>query len=48
VDGVIQLLKIRARRGWLLLKCFTVEKGFNTAETNCGIAHILGIHTIKN
>ena len=29
--------------GWLLLKCSTVVIGFNGAETNCGIAHILGI-----
>ena len=28
---------------WLLLKCSTVGIGFNGAETNCGIAHILGI-----
>ena len=27
----------------LLLKCSTVGIGFNRAETNCGIAHILGI-----
>ena len=27
----------------LLLKCSTVGIGFNGAETNCGIAHILGI-----
>ena len=25
------------------LKCSTVGIGFNGAETNCGIAHILGI-----
>ena len=29
--------------GWLLLKCSAVGIGFNGAETNCGIAHILGI-----
>ena len=29
--------------GWLLLKCSTIGVGFNGAETNCGIAHILGI-----
>ena len=27
----------------LLLKCSTVGIGFNRAETNCGVAHILGI-----
>ena len=29
--------------GWLLLKCSVIGIGFNGAETNCGIAHILGI-----
>ena len=29
--------------GWLLLKCSAIGIGFNEAETNCGIAHILGI-----
>ena len=29
--------------GWLLLKCSAVRIGFNGAETNCGIAHTLGI-----
>ena len=29
--------------GWLLLKCSAVGIGFNRAETNCGIARILGI-----
>ena len=29
--------------GWLLLKCSAIGIGFNGAETNCGIAHILGI-----
>ena len=29
--------------GWLLLKCSTIGIGFNGANTNCGIAHILGI-----
>ena len=29
--------------GWLLLKCFAIGIGFNGAETNCRIAHILGI-----
>ena len=29
--------------GWLLLKCSTTGTGFLEAETNCGIAHILGI-----
>ena len=28
---------------WLLLKCSAIGIGFNIAETNCGIAHILGI-----
>ena len=29
--------------GWFLLKCSAVGIGFNGAETNCGIARILGI-----
>ena len=29
--------------GWLLLKCSAIGIGFNGAETNCEIAHILGI-----
>ena len=29
--------------GWLHLKSSAVGIGFNEAETNCGIAHILGI-----
>ena len=29
--------------GWLLLKCSAIGIGFNGAETNCSIAHILGI-----
>ena len=29
--------------GWLLLKCSAIGIGFNGAETNCGIARILGI-----
>ena len=29
--------------GWLLLKSSAVGIEFNEAETNCGIAHILGI-----
>ena len=29
--------------GWLLLKCSKIGIGFDGAETNCGIAHILGI-----
>ena len=29
--------------GWLLLKCSAISIGFNGAETNCGIARILGI-----
>ena len=33
--------------GWLLLKCSAIGIGFNGAETNCGIAHILGI-LLKN
>ena len=32
-----------SRCGWLLLKCSAVGIGFNGAETNCRIAHILGI-----
>ena len=34
--------------GWLLLKCSAVGIGFNGAETNCGIAHILGILLMKS
>ena len=29
--------------GWLLLKCSAIGIGFNGAETNCRIEHILGI-----
>ena len=29
--------------GWLLLKCSAIGIGFNGAETNCGIARLLGI-----
>ena len=29
--------------GWLLLKCSAIGIGFNGVETNCRIAHILGI-----
>ena len=29
--------------GWLLLKWSTVGTGFDGAETNCRIAHVLGI-----
>ena len=29
--------------GWLLLKCSAIGIGFNGAENNCEIAHILGI-----
>ena len=29
--------------GWLLLKCSAIGIGFNGAETNCGIARILGM-----
>ena len=28
---------------WVALKCSAVGIGFNGAETNCGIGHILGI-----
>ena len=34
---------IAGSRGWLLLKCSAIGIGFNGAETNCRIAHILGI-----
>ena len=34
---------IGANCAWLLLKCAAVGIGFHGAETNCGIAHILGI-----
>ena len=33
---------------WLLLKCSTIGTGFNGAETNCGIVHILGILLMKS
>ena len=33
--------------GWLLLNCSAIGIGFNGAETNCGIARILGI-LLKN
>ena len=34
--------------GWLLLKCSAVGIGFNGAETNCGIAHILDILLVNS
>ena len=34
--------------GWLLLKCSAIGIGFNGAESNCGIAHILGILLMNN
>ena len=34
--------------GWLLLKCSAIGIGFNEAETNCGIARILGILLINS
>ena len=34
---------MRSHCGWLFLKCSAIGIGFNGAETNCGIAHILGI-----
>ena len=36
-------LRLCSHGGWLLLKCSAIGIGFNGAETNCGIAHILGI-----
>ena len=36
-------LRLCSHGGWLLLKCSAVGIGFNGAETNCGIARILGI-----
>ena len=39
----IKSILSRSHCGWLLLKCSTVGIGFNGTETNCGIAHILGI-----
>ena len=37
------MLSVTVLTLWLLLKCSAVGIGFNGAETNCGIAHILGI-----
>ena len=37
----IQLLS--SHSGWLLLKWSTIGTGFDGAETNCRIAHVLGI-----
>ena len=34
--------------GWLLLKCSAISIGFNGAETNCGVARILGILLINS
>ena len=34
---------LTANNGWLLLKWSTIGIGFNGAETNCRIAHVLGI-----
>ena len=36
-------LQLCSNCGWLLLKCSAIGIGFNGAETNCRIAHILGI-----
>ena len=36
-------LLLSSHCGWLLLKCSAIGIGFNGAETNWGIAHILGI-----
>ena len=36
-------LQLCSHGGWLFLKCSAVGIGFNGAETNCGIARILGI-----
>ena len=43
VKGTLPSARTCRTCGWLLLKCSTVGIGFNGAETNCGIAHILGI-----
>ena len=41
---VVLVVQSKARySGWLVLKCSAISIGFNRAETNCGIAHILGI-----
>ena len=37
----VQLLS--SHSGWLLLKWSTIGTGFDGAETNCRIAHVLGI-----
>ena len=34
--------------GWFLLKCSAIGIGFNGAETNCGIALILGIQLMNS
>ena len=39
--NVVQLLY--SLSGWLHLSCSSVGRGFNGAETNCRIAHNLGI-----
>ena len=39
--GVVQLLC--SLSGWLHLNCSSIGTGFNGAETNCRIAHSLGI-----
>ena len=52
-QSVIFLTYMRCPRlcshgGWLLLKCSAHGIGFNGAETNCGIAGILGILLINS
>ena len=39
--------KLYSHSGWLLLKWSAIGIGFNGAETNCRIAHVLGI-TVQN
>ena len=40
-------LRLYSHAGWLLLKCSAIGIGFNGAETNCGVARILGILVIN-
>ena len=37
------VIKLSSHSGWLLLKWSTIGTGFDGAETNCRIAHVLGI-----
>ena len=39
----LPILTFSSHSGWLLLKWSTVGTGFDGAETNCRIAHVLGI-----